>query len=221
MEQKVNKLYVFLAQLLNFWDKLIEIVTSKKFIVGFVVVLMLISFTFGFLFKYKEIKLEMAWQDYLIKSKIEFKQKMNDDGVRFIMKKYEADSLSTYEAIMESETPILLAAVVAKESEFNRMAVSHCKALGLGQVMFFHFRKDEDWTDPRTNLRKADYILQQCLKDCNNNEILALASYNAGIGRVIKAGWKVPDTKNNETKNYVQRVTNLVSETMNTVGQIY
>lgn len=220
-EMKLNKFYLFLTVCLNFWNYFIKVVTSKKFVFGLVVVLLIISFGLGFLFKYQEVKAELAWKQYLRIRHEEMRQKKNDEGVRFIMGKYQCDSLSIYETIMESETPVLLAAVVAKESGFNRMAISPVGARGLGQVMPYHFKKNEDCFDPQTNLRRANIILQDNLKQCNGDEILALASYNAGLGRVIKAGWKVPDTKNNETKNYVKNVSNLVNEAMMDIIDIY
>lgn len=138
----------------------------------------------------------------------------------------------TYKSIVIQEAdknnidPTLIAAVILAESKYNELAVSDPGAKGLMQIM----PETANWIQEQRNLPKlskpelhmpeknialGSWYLSKLLKDFNGNEILALASYNAGIGRVNswmkKYGWK-KDFNNpseipySETRAYVKKV---------------
>jgi Transglycosylase SLT domain len=102
----------------------------------------------------------------------------------------------------------LLLAVVAVESRFNPHAVSRAGAAGLMQLMPAT-AKDlgvKDPFDARENVDGgARYLafLRKHFKD----DALALAAYNAGPGRVMRAGNRIPDIA--ETRAYVVQVSEL------------
>lgn len=77
--------------------------------------------------------------------------------------------------------PNLIATVMQIESGGNQHAVSSAGALGLFQVMPFHFADGEDPFDPDTNARHGLGYLQAALQRANGNVRLALAGYNGGL----------------------------------------
>jgi soluble lytic murein transglycosylase-like protein len=102
----------------------------------------------------------------------------------------------------------LVAAVVAQESAGDPLAHSPAGAKGLMQIIDSTAR-DLGLTDsfnPRENVDSGVRYLRQMLDRFNNNEHLALASYNAGPGAVDQYGGIPPFA---ETRNYVQRVLEL------------
>ena len=77
--------------------------------------------------------------------------------------------------------PNLIATVMQIESCGDPQAVSSAGAMGLFQVMPFHFGAGEDGHDPQTNARRGLAYLQNAL-DAREGEVrLAFAGYNAGI----------------------------------------
>lgn len=95
--------------------------------------------------------------------------------------------------------PNLAAVVMQIESCGDPQAVSRSGAMGLFQVMPFHFHRGENSYNPDTNaLRGMDY-LSRSLAAGGGNARLALAGYNGGIG-VIARG---EGTWAAETKRYV------------------
>jgi soluble lytic murein transglycosylase-like protein len=97
----------------------------------------------------------------------------------------------------------LLAALVWTESNFSPGAVSHAGALGLAQLMPGTARGlGVDPRDPLANLDGGARYLRSQL-DAFGRVDLALAAYNAGPGRVQRAGG-IPDIV--ETQLYVVRV---------------
>jgi soluble lytic murein transglycosylase-like protein len=77
--------------------------------------------------------------------------------------------------------PNLIATVMQIESCGDPQAVSSSGAMGLFQVMPFHFAGGEDGYDPEVNARRGLAYLQSAL-DARGGEIrLAFAGYNAGI----------------------------------------
>lgn len=78
--------------------------------------------------------------------------------------------------------PNLAATVMQIESCGDPRALSHAGAMGLFQVMPYHFaRGDDPWT-PATNALRGLNYLQQSL-ETHGTARLALAGYNGGIGR--------------------------------------
>lgn len=112
----------------------------------------------------------------------------------------------------------LLQALIAAESAFNPSAVSAKGAIGLMQVMpdtARRFGVDSDrWlsvetklADPRINVQIGARYLRLLLDMFPGKLDLALASYNAGEGAVMKAGNAIPNFK--ETQGYVAMVMEL------------
>ena len=101
----------------------------------------------------------------------------------------------------------LLNAVIAVESGFDPAAVSRAGARGLMQLMPATARDlgVDDPHDPVACIDGGTRYLGFLLRHFDDEE-LALAAYNAGPGRVVRAGGipKIP-----ETEAYVQRVQRL------------
>jgi len=121
----------------------------------------------------------------------------------------------------------LVYAVIRTESSFDSQAVSRVGAVGLMQMMPSTFRwltddilaeqlADEALYDPEVNIRYGTYYLRR-MYDRYGDWETALASYNAGSGRVD--GWledsSLTDAKGElivesipfeETRNYVKKV---------------
>ena len=81
----------------------------------------------------------------------------------------------------------LIATVMQIESCGNPWAVSSAGAMGLFQVMPFHFNSYEDPYNAETNALRGLGYLGKSLNTANGNPRLALAGYNGGIG-VISRG---------------------------------
>lgn len=105
----------------------------------------------------------------------------------------------------------LIAAVIGQESAGNPYAVSRAGAKGLMQLMdsTANTLGVKRVFNPRENIMGGTKYLEQLLKECNGNETLALASYNAGPAAVKKYGG-IPPYK--ETQNYIGRVLELREE---------
>lgn len=103
----------------------------------------------------------------------------------------------------------LITTVIAQESNGNRFALSPAKAEGLMQIMpttrkqLMQNETDlkDDGYDPHTSIMLGSKYLSQLIKQYNGKTDLALAAYNAGMGRVKN---KVPNIP--ETQNYVKSV---------------
>ena len=117
-------------------------------------------------------------------------------------------------AIANGLAPALLAAVVWQESRWRSQVVSAAGAVGLGQIMpstASSLRVDP--RDPVANLYGAAHYLRQQMDRFGGNVELALAAYNAGPTRVIKAGG-VPAIA--ETRGYVTAIMSRLSVNLNT-----
>lgn len=95
--------------------------------------------------------------------------------------------------------PNLVAVVMQIESCGDSRARSHAGAMGLFQVMPFHFFATDDPYDPDTNAARGLAYLAKSLSAANGDARLALAGYNGGIGVITRAEWTWPA----ETKRYV------------------
>lgn len=94
--------------------------------------------------------------------------------------------------------PNLIATVMQIESCGDPRATSSAGAMGLFQVMPFHFKSGENPYLPDTNALRGLGYLNQSLKAANGNERLALAGYNGGISVIAKSEYYWA----NETQRY-------------------
>jgi soluble lytic murein transglycosylase-like protein len=103
--------------------------------------------------------------------------------------------------------PVLLYAIMHRESAFKKRALSHKGASGLMQLMpgtARRFGVRNIW-DPRENIEGGARYMRILLDMFDGDVRLALAGYNAGEGAVLKYGRRVPPYR--ETQEYVRRIT--------------
>jgi len=101
-------------------------------------------------------------------------------------------------------SPSLLEALVWQESRWRENAVSHAGARGLAQLMpgtAEYLGVDPD--DPMQNLEGGARYLREQLDRFDGDLEKALAAYNAGPGRVVRADG-IPNIR--ETKAYVAAI---------------
>ena len=98
-----------------------------------------------------------------------------------------------------SVDPNLAATVMQIESCGDPQALSRSGAMGLFQVMPFHFHRGENGFNPETNALRGMNYLSRSLTTGGGNPRLALAGYNGGIGVISRSEWVWPA----ETKRYV------------------
>lgn len=82
--------------------------------------------------------------------------------------------------------PNLIATVMQIESCGHPRAISSAGAMGLFQVMPFHFAPEEDAYNPNTNAYRGMAYLKQALAARSNEVRFGLAGYNAGISGASK-----------------------------------
>ena len=80
----------------------------------------------------------------------------------------------------------LIATVMQIESCGDPQAISYAGAMGLFQVMPFHFVEGENPDDPQINARRGLGYLKKSMEAANGNVTLALLGYNAGISTITK-----------------------------------
>lgn len=112
---------------------------------------------------------------------------------------YWADSISKW-AVASQLDPNLVATIMQIESCGDPRAKSSAGAMGLFQVMPFHFYAADDPYNPNTNAVRGLAYLAKSLETANGDANLALAGYNGGIGLISRAQWTWPA----QTKRYVQ-----------------
>lgn len=127
-------------------------------------------------------------------------------------------------AAEEKISPALLEAVILTESKFDEKAVSHVGAVGLMQLMpeTAQWISEEsglpadELSQPEQNIPLGAWYINYLLKKYHNNEVLALAAYNAGRGNVDewiqKEGWSEGFSNPDqipfpETREFVKAVT--------------
>ena len=121
------------------------------------------------------------------------------------------DDLIIEAARLHGLDPRLIRSIVEVESAFNPKAVSPAGAKGLMQLRPILARElgVRNPFDPRQNIMGGARYLRQLLNMHDGNIRLALASYNAGPGNVMRyAG--VPPFR--ETQKYVERILALLEE---------
>lgn len=96
--------------------------------------------------------------------------------------------------------PNLAAVVMQIESCGDPRALSSSGAMGLFQVMPFHFRSIDDPYDADTNALRGLAYLSRSLEAAHGDARLALAGYNGGIGVIRRGEW----TWSAQTKRYVK-----------------
>jgi hypothetical protein len=121
-----------------------------------------------------------------------------------------------YDQCQEKDVPVaIFFRLVYFESRFDSTATSHAGAKGYCQIMPTTFKM---WYDKMKlkggkNVENNIKISTQLISDLERNFVkyderkkweLVLSSYNAGIGRVIDAGYNVPNIS--ETKKYVRNI---------------
>jgi soluble lytic murein transglycosylase-like protein len=110
-------------------------------------------------------------------------------------------------AVRYALNPLLVAAVVEAESDFNPRAVSRKGACGLMQMMpatarRFGYRR-RDLFNPRKNLEAGARYLRLLVNRFGDDALRVLAAYNAGEGSVERFGGMPPFP---ETRDYVQHI---------------
>ena len=101
---------------------------------------------------------------------------------------YWADDILRW-ANASSLDPNLIAVVMQIESCGNPFARSSAGAMGLFQVMPFHFHTGENPYNPDTNALRGLNYLSRSLDTSRGNVRLALAGYNGGIGVISRGEW--------------------------------
>ena len=114
-------------------------------------------------------------------------------------------------------SPSLLEAVVWQESRWRENAVSPVGARGLAQLMPGTARYlGVDASDPFQNLEGGARYLREQLDRFDGDLEKALAAYNAGPGRVERAGG-IPDIR--ETRQYVAAIMGRLANHSRPAGQ--
>lgn len=110
-----------------------------------------------------------------------------------------AESISKWAAASALD-PNLVATIMQIESCGDPRAVSSAGAMGLFQVMPFHFHAMDNPYNPDTNAARGLAYLVRSLQAANGDARLAMAGYNGGISIIHRAEW----TWSAQTKRYVQ-----------------
>jgi soluble lytic murein transglycosylase-like protein len=95
-------------------------------------------------------------------------------------------------AAESSLDPNLVAVIMQIESCGNPFARSHAGAMGLFQVMPYHFLAADDPYSPDTNAARGLDYLRRSLTAANNDARLAMAGYNGGISVISRSQWTWP-----------------------------
>jgi soluble lytic murein transglycosylase len=120
--------------------------------------------------------------------------------------------------------PLFITSIIKVESNFARRAKSKRGAIGLMQLMpstaeelavecgYTNF-KPSDLENPEINIHLGMYYISKLMAQFQDNEILALCAYNAGISTVQTwykenplIGLEISDIPYEETRSYVKNV---------------
>ncbi len=113
--------------------------------------------------------------------------------------RYWANSITKWAAASQLD-PNLVATIMQIESCGDPRAVSSAGAMGLFQVMPFHFYAVDDPYQPDTNAARGLAYLSKSLATGGGDARLAMAGYNGGIGILSRA----EGTWSAQTKRYIQ-----------------
>ena len=133
------------------------------------------------------------------------------------------ESLITKYSSLYGVDPLLVKALIKKESKTNPDALSSKGAIGLMQIMpktaseiaerLSISLDDNSLRDPEINIMFGSFYLKQLLSYYDDNLILALAAYNAGIGNVdawkaqnLQVSSKISKIPFKETRRYVRGI---------------
>ncbi len=141
------------------------------------------------------------------------------DAIRQLTLPLDHEDIIRQQAADKNLDPALVAAVIYAESRFVDQT-SRAGAIGLMQITPETANGIEaasggttfvtsDLRDPQINISYGCYYLRHLLDRYGQNQIAALAAYNAGIGNVDSWGGsslKLSDIQFPETRSYVQEV---------------
>ena len=118
-----------------------------------------------------------------------------------------AGSISQWAARFDLD-PDMVATIMQIESCGNPKAISSAGAMGLFQVMPFHFAENENPFNPNVNAFRGLAYLKRALESADGNARLAFAGYNGGISVIHRAEseWSA------QTKRYVHYAESIYSE---------
>lgn len=122
--------------------------------------------------------------------------------------------------------PLLIFAIIKCESNFNPNVISSSQAIGLMQLMDataqeladdlgVDYVKKSSLYNPELNIEFGTKYFSNLMKEYDNNYLLALTAYNAGIGNVKKwieqgiinkDGSNIENIPFKETNNYVRKI---------------
>jgi soluble lytic murein transglycosylase len=142
-----------------------------------------------------------------------------EKAIRELTLPLQHDDIIRQQATEKNLDPAMIAAVIYAESRF-RDQESHAGALGLMQITPETAHVIErlsggttfvtsDLSDPEINIRYGSYYLRYLLDHYKENEVAALAAYNAGVGNVDRWGGsdlELSDIGFPETRAYVEEV---------------
>ncbi len=143
-----------------------------------------------------------AWKTNPVSSPVVDSPPVTAAGISPIFRievRHWADSISKWAAASQLD-PNLIATIMQIESCGDPRAISSAGAMGLFQVMPFHFYAVDDPYNPDTNAARGIAYLTKSLAAGGGDARLALAGYNGGIGVISRAEW----TWSAQTKRYVQ-----------------
>jgi len=112
---------------------------------------------------------------------------------------YWADSIVRWASASNLDSN-LVATIMQIESCGDPRATSSAGAMGLFQVMPFHFASTENPYNPETNAARGLNYLARSLSAANGDARLAMAGYNGGISVIYRSEWNW----HTQTKRYVQ-----------------
>ena len=144
-----------------------------------------------------------------------YKKELNLDRIGEVLTGYRAlskvDKTKLVEVILEESNkhnvdPMLILALIEKESTFRRWARSRKGARGLMQIRPFvgralakelnlPWKGNKTLYDPYTNIQLGTYYFSKLLNNFDKNIDVALTAYNYGptyVNRLIRKGKRVP-----------------------------